>query len=478
MTWRAVLSTLSVSAVSVLTACTVVGPEYEPPQPVIPEVYRAPIPQVLQEAAGRETWWDILGDPVLNVLIDYGRKQNLELAAAASRAREARAIARGVEGLTGPSLDTSADARGAWQLQKQDGSSADVDREPSVQGALSGVWDLDLFGGQVREREAAWAEAEQAAILRDEADRIAVSELATAYVELRTAERRLALTREILDLQRQTLDLVDQRVESGLAPALDRSRARAAVFGLQADIGPLGAQIRRFRDAIAVLVAQPPGALDEFLGSDTRIPVADGGPAIGVPRDMVRRRPDIRAAELAIAAATAEVGVATAALYPRFSLSGTISVAESSLGSVDAVTTVLGSLAGLIDYQLYDGGARANAVTAAEERVNQAVVTYRQTLLTALRDVEDALSGYAGARDRSVALRAAVQDNREAYRQSQELYRQGLIDFLTVLDSQRQWNDTLQQLALSERDLSLEIISLYTALGGTAAAARTAPPVS
>lgn len=449
-----------------LAGCTVVGPDYTPSSPDLPGAYNAPVPALFADGNVDGPWWAHFEDPVLDGLVARGLQTNLDINVAMSQLREARAAARGVVAGTGPSIDASGEA--GIEARHESGGDDDDDRETggTAGAGLDGVWEIDLFGGLARSREAAWARVARRQALSHEARRLSVAEIARTYIELRSAERRLALTERVLELQRQTLSLVRSRVDSGLAPALDRVRAQAQVSTLQADLGPLRTEVARFRNALAVLLAEPPGAVDTLLAESTgNIPSSTTGRAVGVPTDLVRRRPDIRAAELQLAVATAEIGIAAAELYPRLTLPGTISVGWSGIGDGSVATTVLASLSALVELPLYDGGRRQADITAAEERLIQASLTYRQTLLQAIQEVEAALAGYQGAWQQRQALVEAVESNRLAYEQSRALYRQGFVNFIDVLDSQRTWNDSLQDLANAERDVSLEVVNLYTALG-------------
>ncbi|MGD9536844.1 MAG: efflux transporter outer membrane subunit [Alphaproteobacteria bacterium] len=464
---------------ALLPACTKVGPEYVPPDPEVPVVYDAPLPAPFVGAPAEGPWWRHFGDPVLNTLIAQGLEENLDVRTAASRAREANAVARGVDTRREPRLGVSGGP--AFERTFEDGNGSgngngrgrdDDDHEGRLSATLLGSWEIDVFGGIERSREAAWAEAHRQEALQREARRLTAAEIARTYVQLRGTERLLALTEGSLELQRQTLELVTRRVEAGLAPGLDRVRAEAAVANLEADVGPLRSQADRFRNALAVLLAVPPGTIDLWLATpDNAIPRAGGGPAIGVPADLLRRRPDIQAAELRIVAATAEVGVAVADLYPRFTLPGTLTLGLTGLTGGGLVGSVVAAISALVDYTIYDAGERDAAVEAAEERVVQATLAYRQTLLNALAEVESALLGYRSLVERRAALSEAVRNNRLAFDQSQELYRRGFVSFIDVLDSQREWNASLQQLASAERDLSIEVVNLFGALGGEGAEA-------
>lgn len=472
---RAAALCAALIAATAIPGCATVGPDYQPSDPELPAAWHADIPALFEDGASDGPWWACFDDPVLEELIALGLRRNLDIHIALSRFREARAVARGAVAETGPGLDLSGEASIDARRERGDDDDDDDDTGGSVRGALDGAWEVDLFGRLTRTREAAWAQAARQQALNQEARRLSVSEIARTYVELRSAERRLDLAERSLALQQRTLSLVSSRVDSGLAPALDRVRAQAEVSSLRAELGPLRTEVQRLRNALAVLLAEPPGAVDALLGGHTgQIPAGETGRAVGVPADLVRRRPDIQAAELQIAVTTAEVGVAVADLYPRLTLPGTISVGWAGIGEGSLVTTVAASLSALLELPLYDGGQRDAGITAAEERLVQAGLTYRQTLLQGLQEVESALAGYQGSWERQQALTEAVENNRIAYEQSRELYRQGFVTFLDVLDSQRTWNESLQDLANARRDVGLEIVNLYTALGG--AAEESEPP--
>lgn len=459
---------LNVLPAVLLSGCTVVGPDYERPELLLPAEYSAPVPPLFADGPIPEPWWVAFDDPVLTSLVALGVEENLDIRIAASRVREARAVAEGVAAGTGPQLDTGVSGTFTSVLA---GENEDRGESLLFDLFLDGFYEVDLFGGLARSRQAAWARAEQQGLLAVEAVRVSTAEIARTYIQLRAAQRLLSLTEELLELQRQTLGVVRERVSSGLAPGLDQVRAEAAVASLEADLGPLQSEAGRLRNALAVLLAAPPGALGDDLVQRAGIPVAAAGASLGVPADLLRRRPDVQAAELAIVASTADLGVAIADLYPRLTLPGSISAGPLGVAPDDVVTSVLAALSALLDYPLYDGGLRRAEVTAAEERLLQSALLYQDTVLGAIADVEAALLAYQGTQARLAALRTAVTRNRTAYRQSEQLYRDGFANFIDVLDSQRELNTSQQQLAVAEQNLSLAVVDLYSALGGSPPAA-------
>lgn len=449
-------------AVLVAAACAPVGPDYQAPPPEVPPVYSAPVPDLFVDAAPLARWWQVFDDPVLDRVMTAALAGNLNIRIAESRVREAQAIARGADAELSPSLD----AGGEVGLERREES--DDDDNTTGATALAGLdtlWDLDLFGGLERGSQAAWARAEAEAALEREARRVTAQAVATAYLDLRTAQARLALTDSALDQEAAVRDLVDQRVQAGLAPALDLVRAEAAVATLEADVGPLLAEVARNANALAVLSGEPPGSFNALKAENGTVPRAATGAPVGVPLDLLRCRPDVQAAELEIMAATADIGVATAALYPRLTLPGSLSIGVDGLASADVVTTVIAAISLAIDIPLLDGGARQANLDAAEERALQATLAWRDTVLAAIEQTEAALEDHEAARRRSAALHHAEEKGRQAYEQSQALYREGLATFIDVLDSQRTWIATQQQEALARRSLALAQVELYSAVG-------------
>lgn len=466
MNWRSGIGRRAVPALALpLAGCFTVGPDFVPPEPEVRASFAAPLPEQFAQGPAVDEWWALFDDPVLFGLVQRGLTDNLDVLAAASRVREASALVDAAEAELFPTLDFEGDVTGQSETRRG-GSSGEDTLSASAEAAGVIGWDLDVFGGLRRAEQAAMADAAEAVALTREARRVVAAGIARSYVELRAAQRRLALTEQSLELQEQTLRVVSSQVDAGLAPGLDAFRARAEVADLRADLGPLRAEAGQFANALAVLVGDMPGTLAPDLAVPGPIPTAAANAAIGAPTDVIRRRPDIRAAEFALASATAEVGVEAADLYPSFSLPGTLSIGVSGLGTGTLVTTVLRALSLAVDFPLFDAGLRRAEVTAAEERMLQAGLAYRATLLAALEEVEAALLDYQAALDRRDALTEVVANNRRAFDQSRGLYGQGLIDFLDVLDAQREWNDALQELALAERDLALAVVDTYAAIAG------------
>ncbi|MFH1806215.1 MAG: efflux transporter outer membrane subunit [Pseudomonadota bacterium] len=446
-----------------LMACQTVGPEYTAPQFDLVSAYSPEIPMISPNIAGDGRWWQSSNDPVLQQLLQDGLANNLDLQIAASRIAEARAIARGVVGGNGVQADiqgnTGVERR--WSTRE----AGNYVNSAEYGAALDLEWTPDLWGGQLREEQGAQADLMEQIYLREDVYRTVIADIVRNYIELRGTQQRQALLRDSLDLQRQTSDIVQLRAQSGLASELDLSRARAEVADIEATLPLLQTGIDRSVNALAVLIGAQPGTYRDELLQSAPLPLFDAAPAIGLPADLLRRRPDLRAAELALISATAEIGVQTAELYPQLSLNGSLSMAVSGFGTGPIIRTALAAIGAVIDANLYDGGQRRANVEVAEQRAQQAFYAYRQTLLNAIEEVESAIFGYVGAVGQRDSLITAVAYHRQAFDQSRVRYVQGLSNFLDVLDAQRTLTRSQQDLADAETSLELETINLYEAVG-------------
>lgn len=475
--WRIARALPGLALALLLPGCITVGPDFLAPSPQMPAGYRAPVPApvgLLPPAADDVAWWKAFGDPVLDRLVAASLAGNPGLAEAASRVREAQATARGVAGRDAPSLDAGVDAGLREQRtigpSRRSGAGGGGGSSTGTTSGSAGIglslgWEPDLFGGQRRAEEAARAEVVRQAWLRRQAALAVVGETARTYVMLRGVQNLQALVRESLDLQRQTLQLVEGRTLAGLAPQLDLARAESAVAQLEADLAPRESEIRRLANALAVLTGERPGALDELLLQEGEIPLLRAGPEIGLPIDLLRRRPDLQAAEAALARAVAEIGVAEAEFYPSLRLPGELSLATAGLGTGTVVNTALAALSAALNLPLLDGGQRSANLDAAQERAVQAAHAWRATLLNALQEVEAALLAYQGAQAQIAALQVTVEASERAFAQADALYRQGLASFLDVLDAQREQNASRRQLLAAQAELAQVTLDIYEAAG-------------
>jgi NodT family efflux transporter outer membrane factor (OMF) lipoprotein len=330
---------------------------------------------------------------------------------------------------------------------------------------LDASWELDLFGGQRRAFESASAQlAATEADLRDVLVTL-LGDVGLSYIDVRTSQSRLTFAERNLEAQREVLDITRWRADAGLANVLDVEQARSSYEQTRAQIPSLQTALEQALNRLAVLTGQTPGSLTELLAERRAIPTAPLQIVAGVPADVLRRRPDIRAAERRVAAQSAEVGVATAALYPSLSLSGSIGL--QSLSASDVLDGFRTDRVGLsLSMPIFRGGALRQNINVQNAVLEQTLATYDATVLAAYEEVENALTSWENEQRRHEALLAAVESARTAAELALVQYNSGLVDFQTVLTADRQLISLEDSLAISDGELTANLIRLYKALGG------------
>jgi outer membrane protein, multidrug efflux system len=421
----------------------------------------------LAAEAGLSRWWKAFGDATLDALVEQALAGNLDLQRAQARVLEARALRRqaGAEGQ--PTLDAHADASRAERSENNTTSTniPGATRSLFLVG-FDALWELDVFGGIRRGIEAAEADLAAAQETRRDVLVTLLGDVAREYLDLRSAQRRLALARENLSLQEDTLELTQARARAGLASDLDVARAEALAARTRASIPPLQTAERAALHRLDVLTGRNAGESADTLLVAGALPPPPPRVPLGLPSELLRRRPDIRVSERNLAAATARVGVATAELWPKFSLTGTLGLSAERTSELFDTDSRFWSLGGGLDWPVLDAGLRRAGVQAAEARAQDALLAYRQVVLTAFEEAANALVAYGREQERRQTLLAGSQAQRRAAELALDLHEAGLADFLDVLVAQSQRLDADDALALSERDLSADYVALCKALGG------------
>lgn len=466
-------------SLSLLAGC-MVGPNYQAPAvPVEKSFESLPTPAVTPSSAitaGQgpvARWWTTLNDSTLNGLIEQATKANHDLRLASARVREARARRAVVAAGQFPDLDAAASythtraSENAWPYNALGSSGLPFPFEANLyQIGFDASWELDVFGGVRRSVEAANADLAAGVEERREVLVSVLAEVARNYVELRSFQQQLAIAQRNLEAQRQTLELTAEQARKGVARQLDVARATALVTTTEAVLPRLRNLQWQAMHRLAVLSGQQPGALVATLSPSQAVPVPPAEVAVGLPAELLRRRPDIRRAERELAAATARVGVATADLYPRFKLTGNFSLQTSETGKIGEWPSRSFGLGPAIDWPIFNGGALRAAVKVRDAQQEQALVGYEQTVLQAEAEVHDALASFSTEQDRRRSLQAAVKANEESAELADGLFRQGVTDFTTVLDARRQLYLSQEDLLQSETTVTTSLIALYKALGG------------
>jgi outer membrane protein, multidrug efflux system len=457
------------AGVMLLAGCAV-GPDYEPPDSSVPASW----PQVDTQLPGTSSvpafepieiirWWTSFNDPMLTSLVERAVLENLDLRAAQSRVRQARA-ARGVTGSAfWPGVQAGADYRRSRPSEGMGGSGQQSDL---FQAGLDAAWELDIFGGTRRGIEA--ADADIRAAVEDRRDVLVtlVSEVALNYIDLRTFQERLAIARRNLEAQQHTADLTRRRLGSGFASALDVAQAEADVATTRSTIPALEASIRQAIYSLSVLLGREPNALEQELSVVKPMPPVPPRVPVGLPSDLLQRRPDIRRAEASLHAATARIGVATADLFPKLSLLGSAGLQSDKLSTWGNWSSRFWSVGPSATWEIFAAGRIRSTIEVQNALEEQALLAYEKTILTALQDVESAMEAYVREQQRVHALAEAVAANRKALKLSTQLYTEGLTDFLNVLTAQRSLYITEEAITQSQGNVSANLIALYKALGG------------
>jgi len=461
-----------------LAASCSVGPDYVRPELAMPSDW---INQTETNPPGEPNelveWWKQFNDPVLSLLIDKAFEANLDLKKAEARIRQARAQATIARADWYPSVA----ATGQYRRTKAAGNDRTITvdeqagdttvrrstaAEDFFQAGFDASWELDIFGGTRRAVES--AEAGVQAAVEDERDvRVSLlAEVATHYAQYRGFQERLFVAQSNLEIQRQSADISRKRYEAGFASVLDLAQAESEAATTAAQIPQLEASIQTEAYALAVLLGQQPGSLNAELGGRGDVPRVPAVLPLGFPSELLSRRPDIRRSEALLHAATADVGVATAALYPNFSFSGFLGVQGDSFSSLGFWDNHLWNLGSSVLWPIFEGGRLRAAVEGRSAALDEALADYELTVLNALSDVESSLAAYDAEQRRQASLRTAFEQNRKALDAARKLYAEGIVEFLNVVSAERSLFVSEEALTVSNVSSALNLISLYKALGG------------
>ncbi len=468
-------SGLAAIITATLVGC-MVGPNYRPPVTAVPENWNgqevvtpahpsktAPNPVALVE------WWNAFKDPTLSSLVEMAIRSNLDLRQAEARIRQARA-ARGVAGAPlWPEVDASA-------LYQRSQGSSEVGGGGAIatvgglrnlwQAGLDATWEVDIFGGTRRSIEAAGADLKAAVEDRRDVLVTLVGDVGSNYINLRGFQQQIDIARRNLKTQKHTAEIIQKRHDAGFVGGLDVANAKAQVATTEATIPLFESSARAAIYSLGVLLGREPAALEKDLIREAPIPPTPPEIPVGLPSDLLRRRPDIRRAEAQLHAATARIGVATADLFPKFNLAGSFGFSAGDLARVGGLSSKFWSWGPTVTWPIFAGGRIYWNIKVQDALQEQALLTYEKTVLTALKDVETALVAYAKEQEHRQALSEAVTNNRKAVDLAMTLYVAGKSDFLNVLIAQRSLFATEDALVQSTRTVDTNLIALYKALGG------------
>jgi outer membrane protein, multidrug efflux system len=460
--------------VGVLTGCVTVGPDYATPIPKVSPAWHTELKGGLavtdERTAELTRWWTTLNDPKLSGLIERAVAANLDVKKAKSRIREARASLKVAQAGFFPILDVSGSATRSRSSENM-GSGGTTASMGSMYGnlyttGLDASWELDIFGGVRRSVEAARADMGGMEENLNDALVSLLAEVAQNYVSVRAYQARIAAVSKNADSQDETHRLTIWRAQAGISDELAVQQARYNLENTRSQIPALRTSLEGAMNRIAVLLGEEPGMVHAYLKDPEPLPLIPATVAVGVPAEMVRRRPDIRKAERDLAAATARVGVAVADLYPKFTLSGSIGLESISTGNLLSSGSRILSGGPGVTLPIFHGGALRGKVEYQTTLQEQAAIAYEKTLLAALEEVENALVAYGEEQNKQDALTNAEDAARKAVLLAEYQYQAGLTNFLTVLDAQRSLLTFQNQLAESRGTVVANLIKVYKTLGG------------
>ena len=453
-----------------MSACAV-GPDYRPPELPVPPAWNSQPASGFRvesaESATLASWWTSFNDPALDGLVRRAIDENKTVRQAvasvvAARARRSIAVAGFL-----PNVSASAGASRSDSDRSVSSSGVLVDSSQETYDAgVDASWEIDVVGGQRRSLESSTASL--AATEEDLRDVLVIllGDVALSYVDVRTTQSRLTFAERNLASQKEVLDIAGWRADAGLATILDVEQAKTSYAQTQAQIPALESGLAASLNRLAVLTGQRPGALQDELGERKALPTVPLEFVSSVPAEVMRRRPDIRGAERRLAAQTAEVGVATAALYPSLSLSGSIGVTSSSASDLISDGFQSNRFGVGVNLPVFNGGALRQNIKIQNALVDQALAGYEATVLAAYEEVENALTQWVNEQRRHEALVQAASSARIASELALVQYNSGLVDFQTVLTADRQLISTEDSLAVSDGEIAANLIRLYRAFGG------------
>jgi NodT family efflux transporter outer membrane factor (OMF) lipoprotein len=447
-----------------------VGPDYAKPQTAVPAQWsETPEPGItsVEPEVELTRWWTVFNDPQIDSLVKRAVASSKDLQAAEARIREARAL----RSIAAAGAYPAVTASGAYTRSRDSGNtdsskSGGVDNEDLFDAGFDANWEIDVFGGVRRSVEAASADVSAS---EEDYNNVLVTLLAEAvrnYIELRGSQLRISIARENIGSQEQTLELAQARLEAGLGSELEVAQAKAQLATTEAQIPALETSMKQSIHRLGVLLGQPPGALLDELSTSEPMPAAPPEVPVGLPSELLRRRPDIRQAERELAAQTARIGVAVADLFPRFFLTGAFGLQSANLSDFVSSGSRFWSIGPSFSWPVFSAGRIRANIRLQEIRQEQALISYEQVVLTSLEEVENALVSYGKEQAARQSLAQSVESNRRSVEISNELYAKGLVDFLNVLVSQRALYQSEDALAQSDQRVLTNLAALFKALGG------------
>ncbi len=456
--------------------CSTVGPDYKAPElSVAPQWTDSNNPRIKVKSVDHSKWWNTFDDPTLTRLIGQARAQNLPLRAAAIRILEARAHLGRAVGSLYPQVQ---EGFGSYSRIKLNGNANPVPLSSlpfagdlsgtfnNYQIGLGALWELDLWGRFRRGVEAADAAYIASVATYDDLLVSLTADVAITYVTIRTIEERLIFAQRNVELQQESLRIAESRFRNGATSELDVSQAQTLLGVTQALVPKLRTALRHARNALATLVGKRINAIDVLLGGAGSIPTAPESVAIGIPADLIRRRPDIRLAELQAIAQCARIGMAKGELLPRLGIGGAFGLSAANAADLFSSGSTTGFISPFFTWNILNYGRIVNNVRAQDAQYQTLLVHYQHTVLVAQREVEDAVAGFLGARERVELLNGTVTAAERSEELALDQYRQGAASYTRLLESQMLLSRQQDHLTEVRGEVCVNLIGIYRSLGG------------
>ncbi len=463
-------------SVLAFAGCTMVGPDFEKPETTTEDTWlETQDERVDTTQAVYEDWWQVFNDPVLTNLIAKAYDQNLSLQAAGLRILEARARLGFAVGLQYPQSQSIGTGVGRQKLSKNAPPLANLPDDVSDR-ASQGVnqwqtsfdiaWEADVWGRYRRGIESADANLARTMLDYDALLVTLTGDVASLYTTIRTFEERLEYALQNVRYQETSLDLARTRFELGATSKLDVAQSEALLRNTEASIPGLKLGLGRAKNLLSFLLGMPPSDLQSILGGAAKIPRAPAKAAVGIPADLLRRRPDVRAAEMAAATQSAAIGISQSDLYPHFIIAGSFGLAGETFSDQFKSGSGQGFITPFISWDILNYGRIRNNVRAQDARFEQLAVAYQNSVLNAAREVEDSLLGFLRTQEQVMFLTDAVAASQRAAELALTQYREGAVDYTRVLNTQTSLVQQQDRLTATRGDVVANLVGVYKALGG------------
>jgi NodT family efflux transporter outer membrane factor (OMF) lipoprotein len=452
----------------VVGGCAMVGPDFVPPEAPVAEEWEESEEEVLtRESAEHSDWWKVFNDPVLDELIQTAYRQNLSLQIAGLRVLQARAQL-GI--VTGDLYPQRQQMTGDYNSVQNPGNPSEYFNESSF--GFDAAWELDFWGKFRRGIQSADASLISSIASYDDVLVTLTAEVARTYVQIRTFQERIRLAEENIEIQQRALELATVQFEVGTVTELDKQQATTNLRSTQASVPAFQISLRQAQHALSILMGMPPGDLSTILGGASEIPVPPAEVSVGIPADLLRRRPDIKQAELQAAAQCAQIGVARSELFPSFSLNGTLGwkandSGDNSLGDMFTKEISYGfSFGPSFAWNFLNYGRLKNQVRVQDALFEQTLINYQEVVLEAAQEVEDAMVGFLLSQTQAKYLKESAEAAKRSSDLSMLQYKEGIIEYQRVLDSNLALTQQQDQYAQTRGEIVTNLIAIYKALGG------------